>query len=588
MGHEDNSKGGNGGQSSLTKSLLLPGLILLLLLLLAVRRRNRRHVTCDAPGPPAWPLIGSHFHVELPLWRWVEREGKARYGPVIQVRFPDHLAVIVSGYDEIREVFLNESLLGRPQLPWRKQVGGLALSEGKLWRAHRTFSVRALNDFGWGRPACQADVAEESRQIVQEIRDRLPAGPAPQLRSAELDVGELVTQSVSAVISRMIFGCEQVAYDERFYSKLPLMQSIEQENRLSLAQTLMRRLGKLPWPLGPAVRRLLCLGRPEPLVMEALRMCQEQIDKRRRSLRHSQQAGGAALARQCSRDYSDYIEFYLREKTNYFSDDENDSGRRDAAGDAAVDEATGAATAAETAPDDPAAPSMRDGRLAMTIFDLMTGGVDAVANLVRWALLLASLHPEAQRRLREELEAAGGDASYADKDKLPYAEAFLEEVQRFVSLLPEGVVRRAVDSTTIGGYRVPKGARIIPNLYGVHHDPLHFPEPDRFQPDRFLRYGRFQPSRHLLPFSLGKRACPGEALARMEAFTLLTAILRRFSVALPDSEAARLDSLLRGSDGFVRRVVEHRLVFTELPQPPPTPPTPPTQQQQQQQAPQFL
>uniref|UniRef100_A0A1I8JR99 Cytochrome P450 n=1 Tax=Macrostomum lignano TaxID=282301 RepID=A0A1I8JR99_9PLAT len=142
-----------------------------------------------------------------------------------------------------------------------------------------------------------------------------------------------------------------------------------------------------------------------------------------------------------------------------------------------------------------------------------------------------------------------------------------------VSLLPEGVVRRAVGQHHHRWLRVPKGARIIPNLYGVHHDPLHFPEPDRFQPDRFLRDGRFQPFRHLLPFSLGKRACPGEALARMERPSRCSPPSCAASpVALPDSEAARLDSLLRGSDGFVRRVVEHRSSgFTELAAAPPPP-----------------
>ena len=71
---------------------------------------------------------------------------------------------------------------------------------------------------------------------------------------------------------------------------------------------------------------------------------------------------------------------------------------------------------------------------------------------------------------------------------------------------------------------------MLTNIYAIHHDPAHFPEPNTFKPERFLEDGRFQSHSHVMPFSMGKRSCLGESLARMELFLFLTAILQVINV----------------------------------------------------------
>ena len=86
----------------------------------------------------------------------------------------------------------------------------------------------------------------------------------------------------------------------------------------------------------------------------------------------------------------------------------------------------------------------------------------------------------------------------------------------------------------LGGYTVPRGAQVISNLPGVHGNEKFFPEPKRFRPDRFLDgQGRLQPSRALIPFSVGKRSCLGETLARTELFLFVTAVVQRYRLRFP-------------------------------------------------------
>lgn len=144
-----------------------------------------------------------------------------------------------------------------------------------------------------------------------------------------------------------------------------------------------------------------------------------------------------------------------------------------------------------------------------------------------------SLHILAEK-LHEEIDRViGPNRIPAIKDRLdmPYLDAVVHEIQRFIDLLPSNLLHEATQDTVFRGYVIPKGTVVIPTLDSVLHDRQEFPEPEKFKPEHFLNEnGKFKYSDHFKAFSAGKRVCVGEGLARMELFLLLAAILQHFNL----------------------------------------------------------
>ena len=92
--------------------------------------------------------------------------------------------------------------------------------------------------------------------------------------------------------------------------------------------------------------------------------------------------------------------------------------------------------------------------------------------------------------------------------------------------------REAIKEIDIGhGHIIPAGTNIILSAYNAHRDPRHFPDPEKFDPDRFSPENSV--GRHpyaYTPFGLGRRTCVGHILATMEAKTILSTVLRRYRV----------------------------------------------------------
>ncbi len=110
----------------------------------------------------------------------------------------------------------------------------------------------------------------------------------------------------------------------------------------------------------------------------------------------------------------------------------------------------------------------------------------------------------------------------------------LQELQRHVSLFTLNLPHTAKEDLTIGGHRIKKGTAVIPQISAVLANEEFFTEPKKFNPARFLNdEGEAASLRHVdqqVPFSVGKRNCLGEGLARMELFMIFANFLRRFTV----------------------------------------------------------
>jgi len=106
------------------------------------------------------------------------------------------------------------------------------------------------------------------------------------------------------------------------------------------------------------------------------------------------------------------------------------------------------------------------------------------------------LNPKVMKKAQEELDQVVGKEELPDfshKDNLPYIDALVKEVLRWSPPLPISLPNRAMQDDFYRGYSIPEGATIIQNVWGIFRDPNVYPDPEAFNPDRFLKDGKIDP-----------------------------------------------------------------------------------------------
>uniref|UniRef100_K1QDA6 Cytochrome P450 2J1 n=1 Tax=Magallana gigas TaxID=29159 RepID=K1QDA6_MAGGI len=176
-----------------------------------------------------------------------------------------------------------------------------------------------------------------------------------------------------------------------------------------------------------------------------------------------------------------------------------------------------------------------DKQLIIIVREFFGAGTETTSTTLRWALLFLIHHPEWQKDLRGDVETLIGknQPTMENKENLPRIEAFILEVQRHANLAPFGIPHTPREDFIYNGYLLPKGTCINFALDSVMMDSEIFPDPFVFKPERFLdENGKCQGEQKdkLIPFSIGKRSCLGESLAKMELFLFLTRFLQRFEI----------------------------------------------------------
>jgi cytochrome P450 len=189
------------------------------------------------------------------------------------------------------------------------------------------------------------------------------------------------------------------------------------------------------------------------------------------------------------------------------------------------------------ATDDEAAPGderrMTRQLLRDELLTMFLAGHETTSHALSWTFYLLSQHPEAEARLAAELDEvlAGRPPTLADLPRLAYLDRVLSEAMRIYPPAPV-ISRTAIEDTEIGGYTLPAGAELIIWLYWTHRDPRWFPEPERFDPDRFAPEAPPLPRGAYLPFGGGTRICIGKEFALMEARLVLATVAQRFRLRL--------------------------------------------------------
>ncbi|XP_007537967.3 cytochrome P450 2F5-like [Erinaceus europaeus] len=477
-------RGSNRGEGVLTwqiNNMVLTGLAALLVLLMLVvlarwdgGAKGTQKQGVLPPGPRPLPLLGNLLQLESGRLDQVLMELSGRWGPVFTVWLGPRPAVVLCGYTALRDalVLQAEAFSGRGAMAVFERFtlgNGIVFSNGPRWHTLRNFALGALKEFGLGTKTIEERVLEEATCLLGEFQATL---------GAPFDPRRLLDNAVSNVICSVVFGNRYGYEDPEFLRLLDLFHDNFRimSSRWGEMYNIFPSL--LDWVPGPHHRIFQNFK-------ELRAFISEQIGRHRQT----RQPG----------EPRDFIDCFLDQMDKEEGDVES---------------------------------HFQEETLVMTTHNLFFGGTETTSTTLRYGLLILLKYPQVAAKVQAELDEMVGRArapSLEDRRRLPYTNAVLHEIQRFISVLPLGLPRALTRDTHLRGHFLPKGTFVIPLLVSAHRDPTQFKDPEHFNPTNFLdNNGMFQSCDAFMPFAPGKRMCLGAGLAWAEIFLFFTAILQRF------------------------------------------------------------
>ncbi|XP_031508475.1 cytochrome P450 2C9 [Papio anubis] len=456
-------------------SLVVLVLCLSCLLLLSLwRQRSGRGKL--PPGPTPLPVIGNILKIGIKdVSKSLTNLSKV-YGPVFTLYFGLERMVVLHGYEAVKEALidLGEEFSGRGHFPLFERANrrfGIVFSNGTRWKEIRRFSLMTLRNFGMGKRSIEDRVQEEARCLVEELR---------KTKASPCDPTFILGCAPCNVICSIIFHKRFDYKDQQF---LNLMEKFN-ENAKILSSPWIQICNNfspiIDYFPGTHNKLLKNVAFVKSYILEKVKEHQESMDMN---------------------NPRDFIDCFLikmeKEKHNQQSEFTIEN-------------------------------------LENAAVDLFAAGTETTSTTLRYALLLLLKHPEVTAKVQEEIERVIGrnrSPCMQDRSHMPYTDAVVHEVQRYIDLLPTSLPHAVTCDVKFRNYLIPKGTTILISLTSVLRDNKEFPNPEMFDPRHFLdEGGNFKKSNYFMPFSAGKRICVGEGLARMELFLFLTSILQNFNL----------------------------------------------------------
>lgn len=209
---------------------------------------------------------------------------------------------------------------------------------------------------------------------------------------------------------------------------------------------------------------------------------------------------------------------------------------------------------------------MSDALVLSESMQLLVAGHETSSNAISWLLYLLSTHPDTCDKVRQEFYCILGDAplSYVDVPKCEFTTQVIYEALRLYP--PFWMIDRfAVSDDRVGDVVIPRGSTVIVYVYGAHHAPRYWQDPETFDPARFTKEEVKQRMPFtFLPFGGGPRVCIGQHLAMLQILMILSDLIRRYDFELVSGQIIepRPMVILRPKHGI-------RMTFTKAASPTP-------------------
>jgi cytochrome P450 len=197
---------------------------------------------------------------------------------------------------------------------------------------------------------------------------------------------------------------------------------------------------------------------------------------------------------------------------------------------------------------------MSDEQVRDEAITLFLAGHETTALALAWAWYLLAQYPDIEAKLHAELdEVLGGrQPSFEDAPRLRYTEMVVAEVLRLYP--PAWMFSRMLrEEHQIGGYPIAPESLVMISPYVVHHDPRYYPDPFKFDPERWTQEAKeSRPKFTYFPFGGGNRICIGESFAWMEGVLMLATLARRWRMELLSRDVEPQASITLRPKGGIR------------------------------------
>ncbi|KAL8586800.1 hypothetical protein ACOMHN_061313 [Nucella lapillus] len=437
------------------------------------------------PGPGfALPLLG-HLHLLDRDPRAKFTKWRQQYGDIFSLYLGSRLVIVFNSYSVIREAFVKHGdvFSERPHMLTTDRLAenlGILLASGKGWKEQRHTAVEILRDLGMGKNDLAEKVQEEVSHYVQAFEE---------FQGRAVDPHRTTIVSVCNNISSIVFG-QRYRYDDPLFNRY--FEAVEDNFQRLAGSAVVNFFPFLEYLPGDlfGIRQIMAnmkIIRGEFIQPHVDRHLEEYVADQRPT---------------------DFMFAYLdRMKKN---------------------EQHGLDTTLSAL------------QLSRTTADVVIAGTETTAAAIKWTLLCLLHNPQVQEKCYQEIiEAIGTERlpTMQDRHDLVYVEATIQEVLRTASIGTFAVHHAPSCDVLFRGYLIPKDAIILPFMTTALHDQATWGDPDSFRPERFIdaERGLIHPP-EFVPFSMGRRACPGESLARMELFLYISSLIHRFRFMPPEPQ----------------------------------------------------
>ncbi|XP_062076982.1 cytochrome P450 81Q32-like [Humulus lupulus] len=447
--------------------LLYTSLSFIIILILACYKlffqTKKRHYKNLPPSPPSHPIIG-HLHLLKPPLHRALHILSSKYGDVFTLWLGSRRAVIVSSPSVVEECFTTNDIVfaNRPPFLMGKHVGYnyttiLSSSYGDHWRNLRR--IGAIEIFSSARLNLFLDIRkDEIKRLLFKIS---------RSRSSRVELKSKLQELSFNIVLRMVAG-------KRYYG-----DDVTDEEEAEKFREIMKEV-------------LANSGAGNPAnFLPILNWIPNGYEKKVKRL---------------AKKTDSFFQGLIEEQRS------NKDGKRNTIIDHLL-------SLQESQPE-----YYTDQIIKGFVLILLFAGTDTSAVTLEWAMSNLLNHPYVLTKVKAELDSQIGQQQLVDESdlsKLPYLQCIISETLRLYPAGPLLVPHYSSNDCTIGGYDVPCDTILLVNAWAIHRDPKLWDDVESFKPERFENINGDEEGYKLMTFGLGRRACPGKALAqRMMGLTL--------------------------------------------------------------------